>query len=431
MSSNTQKSQETAGRAIKAPQARSFGLRSLVVGSAVLALAMLCAQPALRFGGGELKQRVSRAAIVLFDRAAGECGEGKGNCEAGYCCSQYGWCGTSTAYCATGCQPLYGKCDGAVTPQPPAQTTTATVPRPSTGGLPACVPKTCTWAGHCWGAACDVVVPPPATTPATVAPTVAPPVSTPVIPAPPTGIKPLTVRTALPSGTGVILKCTKPGTMAWTFDDGPYTYNQAILDLLKAANMKATFFLNGNNYDCIFDAENKARVKAMVAAGHQIASHTWSHQDSATLNDAAFRYQIRKLEDALMKIIGFAPRYFRPPYGSYNAANLAVLNSLGIRTVNWDVDSGDANGITEATAKTNLATGLKTGLNHIVLSHETPSFIINEVKYFIANFKNKAQWVTVAECLGDTASPYFIVPVLDSSSTCTTDDLKGSVAVGK
>ena len=46
----------------------------------------------------------------------------------------------------------------------------------------------------------------------------------------------------------MIYQCSVPGTVAVTFDDGPYIYTQAILDMLNAAGMKVTFFENGNNW---------------------------------------------------------------------------------------------------------------------------------------------------------------------------------------
>lgn len=75
-----------------------------------------------------------------------------------------------------------------------------------------------------------------------------------------------------PRQNGVIYACTQPNTIALTFDDGPYIYTSTVLDKLKAAGMKATFFVNGQNWGNIYD--NQAVVKRMIAEGHQIGSHT-------------------------------------------------------------------------------------------------------------------------------------------------------------
>ncbi|KAG8964449.1 Carbohydrate esterase 4 protein [Tulasnella sp. 419] len=72
----------------------------------------------------------------------------------------------------------------------------------------------------------------------------------------------------------VYSKCTKAKTVALTFDDGPYYYMYDISKTLIANGAKGTFFVNGNNWMCIYD-ENGKRVKYLYDKGHQIASHLW------------------------------------------------------------------------------------------------------------------------------------------------------------
>lgn len=79
---------------------------------------------------------------------------------------------------------------------------------------------------------------------------------------------------AVPVGQ-IITQCTVAGTFALTFDDGPYIYTDKILDILKANGAKATFFVNGLNWASINDDASKARIRRMIAEGHQIGSHTY------------------------------------------------------------------------------------------------------------------------------------------------------------
>ena len=79
---------------------------------------------------------------------------------------------------------------------------------------------------------------------------------------------------AVPVGQ-IITQCTVPGTFALTFDDGPYTYTDKILDILRANGVKATFFVNGQNFGNINDPVNQARVRRAINEGHQIGSHTY------------------------------------------------------------------------------------------------------------------------------------------------------------
>ncbi|CAI4211379.1 unnamed protein product [Parascedosporium putredinis] len=78
-------------------------------------------------------------------------------------------------------------------------------------------------------------------------------------------------------------KCTTPGTMALSFDDGPYHYTTELLDLLKDNNAVATFYVTGINgaKGAINDPSTgyPAILRRMLAEGHQIGSHSWSHEN--------------------------------------------------------------------------------------------------------------------------------------------------------
>lgn len=60
-------------------------------------------------------------------------------------------------------------------------------------------------------------------------------------------VQPTPTSGAVPVGRA-ITSCTVPGTVALTFDDGPFDYTNKAMNLLKAAGFRATFFLNGDNY---------------------------------------------------------------------------------------------------------------------------------------------------------------------------------------
>ena len=80
-----------------------------------------------------------------------------------------------------------------------------------------------------------------------------------------------TANTAVAVGA-VIDRCTTPGTIALTFDDGPYQYTADLLDVLHQNGAPATFFLNGQNIGSIYDYADV--IQRMHSEGHQIASHT-------------------------------------------------------------------------------------------------------------------------------------------------------------
>ena len=149
---------------------------------------------------------------------------------------------------------------------------------------------------------------------------------------------------SLPYGQA-IYHCTTPGHVALTFDDGPYIWTGDLLDILKTNNVKATFFIVGNNNGKgqINDPSTgyPAIIQRMYAEGHQIASHTWSHQDLSTLTHQQRMDQIVKNEMAFVDILGFFPTYLRPPYESCNGDCLTDLGTMGYHVMNYDVDTLD------------------------------------------------------------------------------------------
>jgi peptidoglycan/xylan/chitin deacetylase (PgdA/CDA1 family) len=150
-------------------------------------------------------------------------------------------------------------------------------------------------------------------------------------------------------------RCTKAGTFALTFDDGPSVLTQGLLNYLNSQNVKATFFVNGLNFK---NAETRnplpgiyglsGVVRAAYDAGHQICSHTWSHTDIITVDQYNVTYELTRLNNAFRQILpGVVPTCFRPPYGDYDANSLAVLQGMGYgedaggAIVTWNLDPVD------------------------------------------------------------------------------------------
>lgn len=211
-------------------------------------------------------------------------------------------------------------------------------------------------------------------------------------------------KRALKGSATVYQTCVKPKQWAVTLDDGPYLWQQNITAQIKAAGGLGTFFVNGNNWACIYDSPYPEFLQATYKAGHQIGHHTWSHPDIATLSPANLTAEVTQLEVALKKILGIKPALFRPPFGSYNAQNLKTLASLGYKTVvDWDVDSGDADGNTPAQSNAIFNKAVNTfPKQHISLDHETHQTTVTMVlPNLLSKLKAKGyKLVTVAECLG-------------------------------
>lgn len=120
-----------------------------------------------------------------------------------------------------------------------------------------------------------------------------------------------------------------------TFDAGYENGNTpAILDALKKHNVTATFFLVGNYFETQPDL-----VKRMVAEGHTVGNHTYSHPDMSQIVDReSFQQELMKNEALYEEITGEKmKKLYRPPQGKFCESNLKMAQELGYRTVFWSL----------------------------------------------------------------------------------------------
>ena len=126
--------------------------------------------------------------------------------------------------------------------------------------------------------------------------------------------------------------------LAITFDDGPRPWTLDLLDSLKERGIKATFFVVGQAV-----AAYPEVAKRIVAEGHEIANHTWSHpRDMARMPRNRVRREIQACHDLIVKTTGVVPRLFRPPGGSFTAAQSQWLyDEMDYVNIMWSVDPRD------------------------------------------------------------------------------------------
>ncbi|RDW94590.1 hypothetical protein BP5796_00353 [Coleophoma crateriformis] len=230
-------------------------------------------------------------------------------------------------------------------------------------------------------------------------------------------------------GSDGIYDCVQPGTMALTFDDGPFIYTSHILDLLKQYNASATFFITGNN-NGKGEIDNTslpwpALIKRMYAEGHQVASHTWSHPDLCNITSAQRKNEMYKNEMALRNILGVIPTYMRPPYSSCTAqcGCDADLADLGYHVTYFDLDTQDylndsptliqnSKNIFDAA----LAGKSSTTDDFLVIGHDIHNQTSQVlVEYMLQGIRSRGYTpVTVGTCLGDPKENWYRT---DTSST--------------
>lgn len=212
---------------------------------------------------------------------------------------------------------------------------------------------------------------------------------------------PLETNALLPRQAGQIYtKCNRPGVIALTFDDGPGQYMDQLINTLNSNNVKATFFVTGTLYGCIHN--RASTVKKAYNAGHQIASHTWSHPQLGNLGADQIRTEMTRLEGALATIIGKKPTYMRPPYLNTGGQTLSVLGQLGYRAVTCDIDTEDWNNVTPANSLQKFRNAGASGNGHIALMHETVQSTASQLAQMVIDWakQNNLTPVTVAECIG-------------------------------
>ncbi len=214
--------------------------------------------------------------------------------------------------------------------------------------------------------------PPPAPTttvpPLTAPPTAAPPSAPPIAPPPPA---PPTAASALPART-IERGPTVRRMVALTFDAGADRgFAARILDTLRDTEVRATFGMTGR-----WAEQNPDLVQRMVAEGHLLMNHTYSHASftgrspgTKALTPAERRREIERTETILRALTGVEVQpYFRPPYGDIDAALAGQLGQLGYRyNVLWTVDSLGWNGYSAERIVARCMAG--TGPGAILLFH--------------------------------------------------------------
>jgi peptidoglycan-N-acetylglucosamine deacetylase len=235
--------------------------------------------------------------------------------------------------------------------------------------------------------------PAPAPAPAAATPAPAPAPSATPAPAADSG-----AATPSPASTAKITfsQCHVDGPyIAMTFDDGPSAPNTPrLLDTLKQRKIHATFFFVGQ---CV--QENPEIVKRIVAEGHEVGNHSWSHPDLAKMNDASVHDQIQKTQDAIVQACGVTPKLMRPPYGAFTARQRAWANGTwGYKIILWDVDPLDWKIRNSEHVKAEILK--QTVAGSIVLSHDIHKTTVDAMPETLDALIAKGfKFVTVSELL--------------------------------
>ena len=183
------------------------------------------------------------------------------------------------------------------------------------------------------------------------------------------------------------------GKIALTFDDGPSPrYTPILLDGLAERNVKATFFVTGENAEKYPDI-----VRRESEEGHLVGNHTYHHVQLTDANQEQFREEITMTNEKIREITGKEVNFIRPPYGSWDKRYETELNMFPVL---WDVDPLDwCTENVDAVVK-NIVT--KTKENDIILLHDMyPSSVTAALQAVDILKEQGYEFVTVEEILFD------------------------------
>ncbi|MES2216702.1 MAG: polysaccharide deacetylase family protein [Patescibacteria group bacterium] len=164
---------------------------------------------------------------------------------------------------------------------------------------------------------------------------------------------------------------TSKKQVIFTFDAGSGTRSyKGILAALAKHHVKGTFFLVGKWVE-----QNPELARGLIAAGHEVFNHSYSHPYFTQLTADEIKTQLQKMDDVLASTTGTRTRpYFRAPYGDRDTAVLKATTDAGFQSVYWSVDSLDwREGETAETVKNRVLPNIHPGA--IVLMHvgDTPT----------------------------------------------------------
>ncbi len=190
--------------------------------------------------------------------------------------------------------------------------------------------------------------------------------------------------------------------IALSFDDGPSVgYTQQVLDILHHYNIKATFFVTGENLNRFPEI-----ARAALEAGHTLANHSYAHSHNAGLSpENRWTQSIERTNQLFAEHLGFRPRLFRPPYGEISNEQVAFIYGKGMQTILWSMDTRDWYNTQEGGTQI-IVDAVNTHMHEesIVLMHDAPQQRQNSVDalddIIIHHLENGYEFVTIDKLIG-------------------------------
>ena len=175
---------------------------------------------------------------------------------------------------------------------------------------------------------------------------------------------------------------------AWGVD-----YTQEILDVLARENVRATFFM------VEFWAEKYPEyVRKIALGGNEIGTHSSTHSYMSKLSGEEIRAELASSSAAIEKVTGKKVELFRAPYGDYDDLLIETAQSMGLYTIQWDVDSLDWKDLSAAEISMRIINNVKSG--SIILCHNNGLHTAEALPIVLDTLKNSGyEFVPIGELI--------------------------------
>ena len=221
--------------------------------------------------------------------------------------------------------------------------------------------------------------------------------------------------------------CTGKKDWALTFSSGPSNSTAKVLDILKQKNVKATFFVTGEQATA-----HSAVVKRVVQEGHQLGFSAYNDMKSMdTMNKnelvASVTYSMKAVVDAA----GIVPKYVRPIFGSIDGDVLGVIESMGFKVVAWNKDTKSHRLFNEPKFADQIQSDVKAwakennDYGNIVLMQDLMDLQADQIPGIVRTTSEAGiNLVPMSACLGDSSWTWNTASVNNSQLTVMSDIFK-------
>ena len=166
---------------------------------------------------------------------------------------------------------------------------------------------------------------------------------------------------------------------------------EKIMSICKEYNVNATFFLVG------FWVEDYPEIAKKIAEnGFEIGTHSNTHPNMAKISAEKQKLELETSLNIIKKNTGVDAKLFRPPFGAYNDSLISTAESLGLTTIQWDVDSLDWKGLSAMEITNRVLNGVRNG--SIILCHNNSDHILDALPIMLDRLQKKGYTVS---CVGD------------------------------